>query len=76
LVCGEAWAGDNPRLVVPQEFHEFIRLWSACRGESGIAHWPDAGGLGDQAAWVVDAFAALAGLDYAMREADRKQRGG
>jgi hypothetical protein len=28
----------------------------------GIAHWPDAGGVSDQAAWVVDAFAALGGI--------------
>jgi hypothetical protein len=33
----------------------------------GIAHWPDTGGVGDQAAWVVDAFAALGGIDAAQR---------
>jgi hypothetical protein len=38
----------------------------------GIAHWPDAGGVGDQAAWVVDAFGALSGIDAAL-DAERRQ---
>jgi hypothetical protein len=32
----------------------------------GIAHWPDAGGVNDQAAWVVDGFAVLASAEAAM----------
>ena len=56
------WPGDNPRLSIPTEWHDLIRLWAACRGEDGIAHWPDAGGLNDQAAWIVDAFSILSGL--------------
>jgi hypothetical protein len=32
----------------------------------GIAHWPDAGGVNDQAAWVVDGFVVLAGAEAAM----------
>jgi hypothetical protein len=42
----------------------------------GIAHWPDAGGVGDQAAWVVDAFAALGGMDAALDAAQRRLAGG
>jgi hypothetical protein len=38
----------------------------------GIAHWPDPGGVGDQAAWVVDAFAAL-GVSNAALDSDRKE---
>ena len=54
---GEAWA-ENPRLVIAEPWHAFVRLWAACRGGmGGIAHWPDAGGVNDQAAWVVDGFA-------------------
>ncbi|MBS7789276.1 hypothetical protein KTR66_04685 [Roseococcus sp. SDR] len=46
----------------------FVRLWFACRGEAGIVNWPAAGGVGDQAAWLVDAFNILAGVDAQMRE--------
>jgi hypothetical protein len=74
-VAGEPWPGDNPRLTIGPEWHEFVRLWAACRGEAGTAHWPDAGGVADQAAWVVDAFATLTSIDADMREADRKLRG-
>jgi len=48
-----------------------VRLWSNCRGETGFAHWPDPGGVNDQAAWVVDAFAALSAIDAEWR-AERK----
>jgi hypothetical protein len=37
----------------------------------GIAHWPDTGGVNDQAAWVVDGFAALGGVDAVL---DAEQR--
>jgi hypothetical protein len=37
-----------------------------------IAHWPDPGGVGDQAAWVVDAFAALAAMESAL-DAERRR---
>jgi hypothetical protein len=42
----------------------------------GIAHWPDPGGVNDQAAWVVDAFAALGGIDAALDAAQRRLAGG
>jgi hypothetical protein len=42
----------------------------------GIAHWPDPGGVGDQAAWVMDAFAALGGIDAALDEERRRLAGG
>jgi hypothetical protein len=74
-VGGEPWEGDNPRLAIPRPWHDFVRLWATCRGESGVAHWPDQGGVGDQAAWIVDAFATLAGLDARWREDERKARG-
>jgi len=38
----------------------------------GIAHWPDTGGVNDQAAWVVDGFAVLAGAEAAI-EGERRQ---
>ena len=75
MVAGELWDGDNPRLAIPAEWHEFIRLWAACRGETGIAHWPDAGGVNDQAAWIVDAFATVSAIDADISEQRRQQRG-
>lgn len=74
-VAAEAWPGDNPRLAIPAPWHAFVRLWAACRGEAGVAHWPDAGGLNDQAAWLVDAFAALTSIDTTWREAEREAKG-
>lgn len=71
LVAGEPVAG-NPRLTTAQPWHDFVRLWAACRGGmGGMAHWPDAGGVGDQAAWIVDAFALLGSIDARMDDAAR-----
>jgi len=50
-----------------------VRLWVACRGEAGIAHWPDGGGVNSQAAWVVDAFSVLAVAADRLRE-ERRDR--
>ena len=53
-----------------------VRLWAACRGsEGGIAHWPDAGGVADQAAWVIEAFSTLSSLDAAWSAEERKRGG-
>ncbi len=53
--------------MIAEPWHGFVRLWAACRGGmGGIAHWPDAGGVNDQAAWVVDGFAVLGGLDASL----------
>lgn len=76
MVAGEPWPGDNPRLTVPPAWHDVVRLWAACRNpEGGIAHWPDAGGVGDQAAWLVDAFATLGTIYVAMVETEARLRG-
>jgi hypothetical protein len=39
----------------------------------GLAHWPDAGGVADQAAWVVDAFGLLAGINSRLDEDERRR---
>jgi hypothetical protein len=53
-----------------------VRLWLACHaGMGGTAHWPDAGGVSDQSAWIVDAFGILAGLNSKLDEDDRRRRG-
>ena len=51
-------------------------VWAACRGGmGGVAHWPDAGGVNDQAAWVVDGFAVLGRIDAAL-DAEQRQLAG
>ena len=41
----------------------------------GIAHWPDPGGVADQAAWVFEAFGLLAGFEAEFEAHDKEQRG-
>lgn len=48
-----------------------IRLLRLCRGGMGYALLPDAGGVNDQAAWLLDAFAQLGAMEA---EADRQAR--
>ena len=75
-MAGTAWA-ENPRIVLDTAWASFVRLWASCRaGMGGIANWPDAGGVADQAAWVVDAFAVLGGIDAELDEDERRRRGG
>lgn len=53
---------------------EFVGLWDACRsGMGGMASWPDAGGVNDQPAWVVDAFGVLAA---ALAAEEKREKGG
>jgi hypothetical protein len=41
----------------------------------GLAHWPDPGGVGDQAAWIIDAFAMLVSFDATI-DCDQRRRHG
>jgi hypothetical protein len=63
----------NPRALVPDDIWPVLRLWSWCRGEFGLTHLPDSGGVNDQASWVMDAFAILAEVDAELREAEKPQ---
>lgn len=66
----------NPRHTVAPPWHDFTRLWGMCRGGGmGAMSWPDAGGVADQAAWIVDAFAILASLD-AQLDRHKREMGG
>ena len=40
-------------------------------GMGGIQTWPDAGGVNDQAAWLVDAFRRLASINADLDKAAR-----
>ena len=60
-----------------EPWRAFARLWTACRGGMGrIAHGPGPGGVGDQAAWMVDALAALGGIDAALDAARQRLASG
>lgn len=47
---------------------DLVRLWHMCRGEMGYTAWPDPGGVNDQAAWTLDAFAILTDADAKARK--------
>lgn len=68
---GRPWP-ENPRLSVPDEWHELVRLWLRCRADmGGYAQLPDAGGMNDQSAWLMDAFADIGG---AWAQQDKQER--
>lgn len=63
----EGWrVGDevfptNPALDLPPEYQHITLLWAGCRDAmGGWRHLPAAGGLGDQSAWIIDAFGIIA----------------
>lgn len=72
----EEWP-ENPRWMVPDAFHALVRLWATCRiGMGGYGSWPDAGGVNEQAAWLLDAFAVLSGAEADLDRVERDRRGG
>ncbi len=73
IVAGVEWP-ENPRHTLADEWWEFVRLWDACRGGmGGVQTWPDAGGVADQAAWVVDAFRVLAAANADLERQARPE---
>lgn len=52
-----------------------LKLWRICRGGMGYGPLIESGGVLDQAAWLLDAFAALGGMEAEADEAERKARG-
>ncbi len=73
-MLGEDWQ-ENPARITPPEWFEVIRLWRVCRGAMGYALLPDAGGVNDQAAWLLDALAQLSAMEATADEAARKAAG-
>jgi hypothetical protein len=69
-LAGREWE-ENPRKLINPAWSDFVRLWFACRGTEGvIAAWPDAGGVGQQAAWTVDAFGVLSAAEAEYRKTE------
>lgn len=51
-----------------------VRLWRAYLGGMGLGHLPEAGGLMDQAAIMMDAFAAMSNAQYQIDKRYKKDR--
>lgn len=66
-VLGDLWQ-FNPRWVVTDGEKEMVRLWAMGGGLDGVSHLPEAGGLLDQAAVMVDAFAIITSAAAAWRD--------
>jgi len=64
----------NPRLVVPPGAQHAVRLYWRHKGGMATGPLPDAGGINDQAAWLMAAFNLLAGLERAWERQERQER--
>lgn len=59
----------NPKYLLGPADWEMLRLWQYFRPDDGIGHLPEAGGVMDQAAVMMDAFAVM---DWAYARLRRK----
>lgn len=66
-VLGDLWR-FNPRHVFTTGDQEMVRLWAMAGGLDGLRMLPEAGGLLDQAAIMVDAFAIMSSAAGDWRE--------
>lgn len=47
-------------MMIGDEWIELVSLWARCRGsDMAPPLMPESGGVGEQAAWLMDAFAML-----------------
>lgn len=42
-------------------------LWRLYQGGDGVGHLPDAGGVNDQPAWLLEAFAVMDGAEHELK---------
>lgn len=76
ITCGE-WRGQavlwwrNPRLLLPRPWFMAVSLWRQSQGGMGRGWLPGAGGVNDQPAWLLDAFAVLAAEEARIDKAER-----
>lgn len=61
----------NPRDLVEPWAFQVVQTWSMCRGEFGLVHLPDQGGVNDQAAWLMEAFSVCAVAEADLRKAEK-----
>ncbi|MCR0981790.1 hypothetical protein [Roseomonas populi] len=69
-VLAETQWRRNPRLALRPVFFHIVKLWSRCRGAmGGTGLLPEPGGVNQQPAWLMAAFALLDGAEADMEKA-------
>jgi hypothetical protein len=46
---------------------DVVRLWRLFQGGFGAGYLPDAGGVNDQSAWLMDAFSLLTSFEKSLK---------
>lgn len=62
----------NPLLTIPAVYTHVVRLWTRCRGGMGAGLLPEPGGLNQQPAWLMRAFATLDAADAELEKSDER----
>lgn len=65
--------GGNPRHLLPRAWMQVVGLWRHSQGGMARGWLPEAGGVNDQPAWLMDAFAILAAEEARLDKAKEKQ---
>ncbi len=73
IVLDEEW-DENPARAVGAEWFEVLRLWRICNAGQGYTVLPDSGGVNEQSAWLMDAFATLNRLEAQHRDRERRSK--
>ena len=64
----------NPALILPEAWRRVVQLYHLSRGGEGRGWLPEAGGINDQPAWLLRAFAVLAAEEARLRKPPGKSR--
>lgn len=62
----------NPRHLLPPAWRRVVALWRQSQGGMARGWLPEAGGVNDQAAWLLEAFAILAAEEARL---DKRKEG-
>ena len=66
-IAGEVYT-TNPALDLDPAWWDVVRLWRAYKGGGySIGYLPDAGGMNDQAAWLVDIFGYMSTTEAKLK---------
>jgi hypothetical protein len=58
--------------LLEDEHFDLLRLWRAWQGGMGPGHLPERGGMLDQPAWLMDAFALMSKAERDMKPPDER----
>jgi hypothetical protein len=61
----------NPRLLLPRAWFRVVALWRQSQGGMGRGWLPQAGGINDQPAWLLEAFNILGAEEARLAERKR-----